>query len=380
MQRRPLMRAGAAALAAALIPAAKAAQDPAPKHAKKPAAAPIAGKPAFRSARTQPGPGITTEAELPRIYPTAATPFWTTGESGDFTSTRGDNVRIRTMRFLRPGADSAIVISSGRTECMIKYKELIYDLNRNGYSVFIHDHRGQGFSSRLLADPMIGHVEAFDDYVADLKTFFEDHVKPTGHKRHILLSHSMGGCIASLYLEQHQRDFDRAVLASPMHQPDLPVEEASIFAVSALDTVGLGGRTIPGGGPYDHERAFNRDTNAFTHSQIRWEITWDEFNANPAAKLGSPSVHWVRVAYAAGRQSQDRAARIVVPVLLLQAGADTVVVASAQNRFAARLNSAHPDSCTVVRIEDARHELFVESDTYRSPALDRILAFIASPA
>ena len=91
-------------------------------------------------------------------------------------------------------------------------------------------------------------------------------------------------------------------------------------------------------------------------------------------------MHWVRVAYAAGRQSQDRAARIVVPVLLLQAGADAIVLASAQNRFAARLNDAHPDSCAVVKIDGARHELFVESDTYRSPALDRILAFIASPA
>ena len=397
MQRRLLLRAGTmamGAMGAALfsgVRQAGAAQEPTGKHPKKPAAKATAQaaphpaprpvtRPAPRSNVTQSGPGITTEAELPSAYPSAIASFWSTGDAGEFLSTRGESVRIRTMRFVRPGADTAIVISSGRSECMIKYKELIYDLNRNGYSVFIHDHRGQGFSTRLLKDPMVGFVDEFGDYVADLKTFFDEQVKPTGHRRHILLGHSMGGCIASLYLQDHQRDFDRAVLCSPMHELKLPVAEASLFAVSALDTVGLGDEFIPGGHPYDHVRDFDLATNEFTHSQTRWEITWDEFNANPSAKLGSPSVHWIRVAYAAGRQAQERAGRIVVPILLLQAGADSVVLASAQNRFSARLNSVHPDSCTLVTIDDARHELFVEADEYRTRSLDRILAFVSPPS
>lgn len=386
MQRRLLIRTSAAALTLALFDPAIAAEDPKAKHAKHAAPKPHPAKPALKPiAATSdtpagPGPGITTEAELPGVYPSSVVDFYNTGASGDFTSTRGKDVRIQFRRFVRPGADTAIVISSGRTECMIKYKEMIYDLNRNGYSVFIHDHRGQGFSSRLLADPMIGYVEEFDDYVADLKTFFDDQVKPTGHKRHILLSHSMGGCIAAMYLETHQRDFDRAILSSPMFEPRLPVQEASLFAVSAADTVGLGDLYIPGGHRYDHLRTFDAATNEFTHSQTRWQIAWDEFDANPSARLGSPSLHWVRVGYAAGRIAQDRAARIVVPVLLLQAGADTVVVAEAQKRFSSRLNYAHPDSCTLVRIADARHEMFIEADQYRSAALDRILAFIPGPA
>jgi lysophospholipase len=391
MQRRRLLRASVPAMAAALLSRARpadAAQDPAAKHHKKPASKPVEAKPAPRPtyhpaprpAASQPGPGITTEAELPSSYPGAIAAFWTTGENGQFISTRGENVHIRFMSFPRQGADTAIVIASGRTEGLIKYKELIYDLNRNGYSVFIHDHRGQGSSTRLLSDPMIGHVEQFEDYVADLKTFFDDQVKPTGHKRHILLSHSMGGCIASLYLEEHQRDFDRAVLSSPMHEPKLPAAEATLFAASAIDTVGLGDRFIPGGHPYDHVREFDPATNEFTHSRIRWETAWDEYNANPAAKLGSPSIHWVRVAYAAGRTAQDRAGRIVVPILLLQASDDTSVVNSAQNRFHARLNSVHPDSCTLVTLNGARHELFIEADEYRTPALDRILAYLSPSA
>lgn len=398
MQRRPLMCGGLWMAAAALMPragSAAAAQEKPARHAKRPPVvktaaprrAPAAAKPA--PADPQPGPGITTEAELPSVYPGAIAAFWSTGTPGEFLSTRGEAVRIRFMRFLRPGADTAIVIASGRTECLIKYKEMVFDLYRNGYSVFIHDHRGQGFSSRLLADPMIGYVDEFDDYVADMKTFYDVHVRPAGHRRHVLLGHSMGGCIGSLYLEKHQRDFDSAVLSSPMHEPRLPAEEASLFAVGLMDSMGMGERYIPFGHPYQHVRDFDPATNEFTHSRLRWEITWDEFNASPAVepnspdlgspKLGSPSVHWVRVAYAAGRQAQDGAGRIVVPVLLLQAGADSVVQARAQDRFHARLNAIHPDSCTLIRIEGARHELFVEADAYRTPAIERILAFLAPP-
>src|SRR5262249_5450299 len=115
----------------------------------------------------------------------------------------------------------AIVMSSGRTEGLIKYQELIYDLGRQGYSIYIHDHRGQGFSDRVrgLTSSQIGHVESFGQYVADLKQVVDAVVIPGQHKRRFLLAHSMGGAIASLYLEQYANDFAAAVLSSPMHEP-----------------------------------------------------------------------------------------------------------------------------------------------------------------
>jgi lysophospholipase len=67
----------------------------------------------------------------------------------------------------------------------------------------------------------MGHVRDFQDYVSDLRKFYTDFVRPTAHKKHVLLGHSMGGCIASLYLEKHNQDFDAAVLSSPMHEPRL---------------------------------------------------------------------------------------------------------------------------------------------------------------
>ena len=45
-----------------------------------------------------------------------------------------------------------IVLLSGRTEPMEKYKELIFDFNQNEYTVVSLDHRGQAGSERLHND------------------------------------------------------------------------------------------------------------------------------------------------------------------------------------------------------------------------------------
>jgi len=42
-----------------------------------------------------------------------------------------------------------------------------------GFDVLIIDHRGQGRSGRLLADPHLGHVNRFNDYVDDLALEYE---------------------------------------------------------------------------------------------------------------------------------------------------------------------------------------------------------------
>ena len=44
------------------------------------------------------------------------------------------------------------MVVNGRTEYAEKYAELFYDLKDLGFSLYIYDHRGQGLSSRLLAD------------------------------------------------------------------------------------------------------------------------------------------------------------------------------------------------------------------------------------
>jgi lysophospholipase len=310
------------------------------------------------------------EDHLRNKYDTVIDPFWIEkAHPISFQST--DGLKIRGMEFLQPSPETAIVISSGQSESFLKYKELVHDLYLQGYSVFIADHRGQGLSDRVLADEtkrQMGHVRDFQDYVSDLRKFYTDFVRPTAHKKHVLLGHSMGGCIASLYLEKHNQDFDAAVLSSPMHEPTLGFLPTGV-AEAILDWKAWIDRAeeyAPGEHGYDDGETFSNK--CLTHSEVRWDIIRREYRKNPDAKLGGPSVLWVKLAQEAGKTARENAADVKVSVLLLQAGDDTMVKPGGQLEFRDRLNQTHPGLCRLERIKGARHEIFMESDLYRQPA------------
>jgi len=246
------------------------------------------------------------EDHLQDEYGTVIVPFWKEKNHPiSFQST--DGLKIRGMAFLQPSPETAIVISSGQSESFLKYKEFVHDLYLQGYSVFIADHRGQGLSDRVLADEtkrQMGHVRDFQDYVSDLRKFYTDFVRPTAHKKHVLLGHSMGGCIASLYLEKHYLDFDAAVLSSPMHEPRLGFLPTGIVD-AMLDLEAWTGREeeyAPYQHGYDEDEKFSNKS--LTHSEVRWNLMRREYGENPAAKLGGPSVLWGQ---ACPRGGQDRA-------------------------------------------------------------------------
>jgi lysophospholipase len=319
--------------------------------------------------------------------------LWAQGRDAAFQGV--DNIPIRYRTFTRPDQRGAIAISSGRTECMLKYREVINDLYQEGYSVYILDHRGQGFSGRMLPDLQIGHVAKFEDYVKDFKTFVATVIAPSqeavraagGGGPLFLLAHSMGGCIASLYLEDegNRGDFDAAVLCSPMHEPSTGFIPPNLTQTAA-DIKGIAGREdhyALGKGPYQ-DVAFDaikdKARDALTHSKERYEEIRTLYNANHDIKVGGPSFQWVSQAITAGWIARQGADRIEIPVLLLQAGADEIVTPQGQKAFQERAG----DRCNLVTIPGAYHELLVESDEYRGHALDLIRDFfdrlrVASP-
>ena len=95
--------------------------------------------------------------------------------------------------------------------------------------------------------------------------------------------------------------------------------------------------------------------------------------------LGGPTRGWARAACQASDALIQGAGRIDARLLVLQAGEDTAVTAEGQEAFCARLQPAvRPQPCPL-RIEGARHELLVEADRYRLPAMTAILDFFAQP-
>lgn len=319
-----------------------------------------------------------TEDHLDEAYGETIGPFWDKQTHPITFRSNVDGLELRGVACLQPSRETAIIVSSGRTESFVKYKELVYDLYARGYSVFIADHRGQGLSGRLLAGEakrQMGHVRDFKDYVNDLKQFYTGIVRPTGHRSHVLLGHSMGGCIGALHLEAYPQDFDAAVLSSPMFELVLNLPNG--LTEETFDWNALSGHEeeyAPNSHGYDEDAAF--PGNNLTHSEVRWNLMRREYERHPDAKLGGPSVLWVKLALGAARAARENAGAVEVPVLLLQAGADTIVKPAGQLEFCQGLNQRHPRFCRLERIEGAFHELFMESDLYREQALASTLDFV----
>ncbi|MCS0541785.1 alpha/beta fold hydrolase [Aeromonas veronii] len=318
---------------------------------------------------------LTSEADVPSLYQQTLPDFWRQhAVEGEFKGKDGVTIRHAALRQAK--VDRAILIVNGRVESYLKYQELAWDLWRQGYSLYLIDHRGQGMSGRMLNDPQKGYVDQFDDYVVDLKQFHDQIIMADQPAKLFLLAHSMGGAISARYLERWPDDIKAAVLSSPMlgiNLGGLPKWLAKGLA-STIGTVGgwIGEPPYgPGQGAYqDHGFADNE----LTHSQSRYQAFRQIYEQHPQIKLGGATAHWIYQGITGADAAIADAGAIKTPLLVLQAGNDSVVDNAAQDRFCtiAKCEGGKP-----LRIEGAWHELFIESDDKRQPALTAMVDFFA---
>ena len=131
------------------------------------------------------------------------------------------NKPIVTSFFSCEAPRGTVVIVHGFTESAVKFSELTWSLLRNGFSVLAYDQRGHGRSWRRegLPDMSLTHVDDFEEYVRDFEIIcaglLADMPRP-----YFMFAHSMGGAVASLFLERHQGVFAKAALCAPMIAPN----------------------------------------------------------------------------------------------------------------------------------------------------------------
>lgn len=291
----------------------------------------------------------------------------------DYFGGAGD--RLRYCSWKASGTPrGSVVLVHGRAEFIEKYAmEVAGELRDRGFDVYAVDLRGQGLSSRMLADPQKGHIDDFATYGADLKLFVETVVLPAAPQPRLLFSHSTGGNIALRYLTtEGSRAFSAAIFSSPM--TGLPGAGRIRLLLALLGLVpGLDTRYAPGTGPYD-PRNHPFATNDVTHDERRYDFTRQWFAADPRLKLGGPTIGWVRQAFRSfdTLDAPGTLERIALPTLIVSGTDDTVVDIKTHAIAARRIPGAEH-----VTIDGARHELLMETDARRTQfwaAFDRLAA------
>lgn len=246
-----------------------------------------------------------------------------------------------------------IVISFGYTESCEKYHELIYYMLRESYQVGILEHRGHGKSLREVEDAQLVHVEDFSRYVEDLHGFIRAVVLPKSRNVPLYLyAHSMGGCIGTLYLEQHPEIFQKAVLSAPMYGINngrIPDFAARMLCGAAV-LLGKKKKRLFTMGGFDPEEAFEEggcDSPARHAYYLRLRREHGEYQTS-ACTYG-----WAREALLAGNRAiaETNAKRIQIPVLLFQAAEDTFVRGREQDLFLSRIKYGRKVT------EASRHEI-----------------------
>jgi lysophospholipase len=310
----------------------------------------------------------TTEQLQDKNYSKRVEDFYNSGKEGTFLGK--DSIPIYFKIFKQQNTDKAILISTGRTEATVKYKELIYDLFKNGFSVFIHDHRGQGQSGRMTEDHDMGFIDTFQYYVDDMKLFYDTYLKPKNYNKKYLLSHSMGGAIGMTYLEQYPSDFNAAAFSSPM----LGLRPPSCAIIKVL--TGEEPKYALGEGAYNENKSDFKG-NTLTGSRIRFERMIDVYNEVPKARLGGATTQWVNKSCMQFDYIFNNIAKIKAPFILFSAENEQIVNPNAHQKFIDAANKLGKN-VLAYSIENAQHELLIEKDEQRIETINKVLRFYSN--
>ena len=314
--------------------------------------------------------GLTMESDLENTEKAKEIEaFYQQGREGTFTG--ADELSIYFKVFRQKNDNSpAIMISSGRTEAAIKYKELIFDLYKIGYSVYIHDHRGQGLSGRMLEDPDMGYVREFQHYIDDMHQFYRQEVEPKNHKAVFLIAHSMGGAIGMTYLEQFPDDFQAASFSSPM----LELPNGACGGTKLL--MGKKIKYAMGQGPY-REEPVRFSKNKLTGSELRYNRMNAAYLAEPRARLGGATYQWVNESCDQFEYMEEHIGQIETPFIIFSAENEQIVKEKGHQRFVELAQEQGKDARGYL-IHDAQHELLIEKDQQRMQTINQTLWFFES--
>lgn len=269
-----------------------------------------------------------------------------------------DGTQLRYYYLQNPEEKASIVVSHGFCEFFGKMQETCYYFFQAGYSVFFVEYRGHGHSQRYTEELDKVHLTTnFQEYVKDLKALFDQVVVPnslTG--RYFLFGHSMGGAIATLFLETYPKIFERAVLSCPMIQANYGKFPLKLVQLAGL-IAKLMGKTEDWGPGQSGFDGLSHFANSCSDSEARYNYVLRQRLADTQCQNNGGTFGWGYASTQVTAQIMKHVKRIQIPVLMFQAGRDTLVSLEAQDAFAEAAENVRE-----FVIPDAKHEIMNGSD------------------
>jgi len=254
-------------------------------------------------------------------------------------------LKLFTQAWLPDGEPRAsVVIAHGGAEHSGRYAWVAEQLTARGYAVHALDHRGHG---RSEGPP--GYVDRFAHAVEDLDRLIDGLAAPV-----FLLGHSMGGCLALLYVLDHQDRLAGLVLSSPLCSLD-EVPGPLRVAARVLN------RIAPKAGVHQVDA-----TGVCTDPEV--VRAYDEDPLVYRGKLAARTV--VEIDDSVNR-IRAREAQITLPLLVLSSPGDTIVEPAGAARVHANAGSADK---AFVSYDGMAHEILNEPDRQR--VVDEITAWL----
>lgn len=284
--------------------------------------------------------------------------------------------KIYYARYQADAPKGIILISHGFTETADKYYEPAYYFLKSGFHVYIPEHLGHGRSTRLVDDLSLVHTDNFHTYVDDLLAIASIAGKAFPGLPMYLFGHSMGGGIAACAAAQEPDTFARLILSSPMIRPQ--TGRIPWTAVKGVMSVKLRLKKekeyLSGHHPYDDTETF--EDSAAT-SRARFGYYQEKRSSAPLFQMNGASNKWLAEAVRMEHYLMTEGwKQIQIPTLLFQAEHDTFVCSDAQEQFVRQIHRQNPGLIKLVRVPDAKHELYNSTNDILAPYIAKILAFL----
>ena len=282
-----------------------------------------------------------------------------------------DGIRVRTSFWAANNPVGTVFVFPGRADYIEKYGGLANFCLSNNLNVIAIDWRGQGLSERLLDDKNIGHIEDFKNYQNDVEVIINEAKDASLVKPWIIFAHSMGGLIGLRTLRDNPV-FEKVVFTSPMWGIQMPpiLKSGASIIMSLISLIGKMETYAPTTSPETPILNEEYEFNKLTSDIQNFKLLRQQLIQHPDLQIGGPSSAWVSAAldeieFQIGNEPP------ITPALCFLGEKEEII-----DNLAVREFCKNWDSCDLISIPDAKHDLLMEKKMILHSLFEKLEKFI----